>query len=446
MRPKRFNLQGVPLNNSITKLEDYRPPASPLPVEDGAVRAKGTNLWAKMAAITADVGRVPKNGYNDHYKYHFAKESDVVDAVKKACYDHNVSIRFGAIRETIEHIAVKTSKGNPATEVRLWVRMTVTNCDDPSEKFVEEFPGEAQDSGDKGIWKAVTGARKYALISTFLVSTGDDPENSGAGDGAAEQPRDAKQQRKATTKPPAIAPQEDSMAKQLHDGRVAIQKLIVDRKIGPDDVAAIWVDVAGNMANHDWKIVPIDLMRAFYAALSRRFPALKVVPSPEAIRSDQTAEIEKLWAHLPQQARYALVSKHTYGRARDLDKATAAEAELIWLELKTFDSYEEMATVVDTFSPPKAEKLDSPKPPARAAAPIEATAAPIDDEVLQSLRGNVSMLDMHELAYVAAQCGMGEHGLRAAIRMVTKRDMLTSGTFRSVLDFMEQRAREALEA
>ena len=38
------------------------------------------------------------------------------------------------------------------------------------------FYGVGQDSGDKGIWKAVTGAIKYIMTSTFLIPTGDDPE------------------------------------------------------------------------------------------------------------------------------------------------------------------------------------------------------------------------------------------------------------------------------
>jgi hypothetical protein len=36
--------------------------------------------------------------------------------------------------------------------------------------------GEGRDSGDKAPYKALTGALKYALIQTFLIATGDDPE------------------------------------------------------------------------------------------------------------------------------------------------------------------------------------------------------------------------------------------------------------------------------
>lgn len=38
------------------------------------------------------------------------------------------------------------------------------------------FYGEGFDKGDKGLYKAYTGAVKYYLANTFLVATGDDPE------------------------------------------------------------------------------------------------------------------------------------------------------------------------------------------------------------------------------------------------------------------------------
>ena len=36
--------------------------------------------------------------------------------------------------------------------------------------------GSGQDKGDKGPYKAYTGAQKYFLMKTFMIPTGDDPE------------------------------------------------------------------------------------------------------------------------------------------------------------------------------------------------------------------------------------------------------------------------------
>ena len=40
--------------------------------------------------------------------------------------------------------------------------------------------GEGLDTGDKAPYKAMTGALKYALLQSFLLATGDNPENEPA--------------------------------------------------------------------------------------------------------------------------------------------------------------------------------------------------------------------------------------------------------------------------
>lgn len=52
------------------------------------------------------------------------------------------------------------------------------------------WPGMALDSGDKALTKAITSAKKYALMVTFLLSTGVDLEDDGEADKpATRQPR-----------------------------------------------------------------------------------------------------------------------------------------------------------------------------------------------------------------------------------------------------------------
>ena len=41
--------------------------------------------------------------------------------------------------------------------------------------------GEGIDKGDKALYKAYTGAIKYYLANTFLIATGNEPENDGPG-------------------------------------------------------------------------------------------------------------------------------------------------------------------------------------------------------------------------------------------------------------------------
>ena len=45
------------------------------------------------------------------------------------------------------------------------------------EELSVRVAGEGADPGDKAPYKAMTGALKYALLQSFLLSTGDDPED-----------------------------------------------------------------------------------------------------------------------------------------------------------------------------------------------------------------------------------------------------------------------------
>ncbi|MGO9607791.1 MAG: hypothetical protein ACLQAT_31065, partial [Candidatus Binataceae bacterium] len=51
---------------------------------------------------------------------------------------------------------------------------------DSGEEIVAKVAGQGLDSGDKAPYKAMTGALKYALLQSFLLATGDDPEDERA--------------------------------------------------------------------------------------------------------------------------------------------------------------------------------------------------------------------------------------------------------------------------
>ena len=50
-------------------------------------------------------------------------------------------------------------------------------CKDSGEMIDGTYHGAGEDKGDKAIYKAITGALKYILTTSFLIPTGDDPEN-----------------------------------------------------------------------------------------------------------------------------------------------------------------------------------------------------------------------------------------------------------------------------
>lgn len=127
----------------------------------------GLTLQQKIARITGHVGTIQKKGYNAFHKYHYVTEGDLVGAVRQY-----LSAAGIAIIPDVESVSFyRENTENPLTEVI--IRYTVS---DGNEEFSFRMPGHGADKGDKGVYKAITGSQKYALMKLFKIETGDDPE------------------------------------------------------------------------------------------------------------------------------------------------------------------------------------------------------------------------------------------------------------------------------
>lgn len=123
------------------------------------------NLASKMVKVVGSVsGKVTKSGYNSHNKYAYIMEKDLLDAVREELTTNNV-----LITSSVESVS---REGDITT-----VRMKHVLVDADSGESMEVWSaGQGADKQDKGIFKAITGANKYFLMKTFLLSGNDDPE------------------------------------------------------------------------------------------------------------------------------------------------------------------------------------------------------------------------------------------------------------------------------
>lgn len=131
-------------------------------------------LAAKLAEVLEAVGYIPKNGTNTAQGYKFVTDADVLDTVRTALAARKVATAVSVTR--LEHVPYTTAKGSP--QFLATVEGTLTFLDGESDSRIDiPFVGAGADSGDKGAYKAITGGVKYALLKSFLIPTGDDPEN-----------------------------------------------------------------------------------------------------------------------------------------------------------------------------------------------------------------------------------------------------------------------------
>jgi CBS domain-containing protein len=120
------------------------------------------NLAQKMAAVMMAAETVAKRGKNTHFKYDYATEADIVRAVRETLAHEGVAV--------VPAVVARELRGNVTV---LTVEFTFT---DGISSLKTVVIGEGQDGADKGAYKALTGATKYAILKTFLIPTGDDPE------------------------------------------------------------------------------------------------------------------------------------------------------------------------------------------------------------------------------------------------------------------------------
>ncbi len=120
-------------------------------------------LMARMSAVMGRLERLPKNGWNDHFKYPFVTDADVSDAVRQALAAEGI-----AFLPSIEEVA---RDGN-----RTIAKFAFTFSCETGEVWMAKWMGEATDTQDKGFAKAATSALKYFLLKTFIISTGDEPD------------------------------------------------------------------------------------------------------------------------------------------------------------------------------------------------------------------------------------------------------------------------------
>lgn len=176
------------------------------------------NLYQRIAAIYADCENIPKNGFNSFQRYKYVTEADVTEHMRKLFAKHGV-----VLHTTIENIEMTEDKRERSTSrfYRIQVHYLLINIDIPTETLSSVFYGEASDTGDKGIYKAMTGAHKYFLMKTFCLGGDDDPENDSKDKPIKEEPRipfvPREEDKKKPGKQESIDKKKEASAKAIMD-------------------------------------------------------------------------------------------------------------------------------------------------------------------------------------------------------------------------------------
>lgn len=137
------------------------------------------SLYEKIQAVSIEVNNLEKDitvgsGSN---AYKAVSDKSVILAVKKAEEKYRI-LSIPCKQELISHevLTVQKKDGQAVLYVDN-IKMTTKIVDLDSQDIIEiESYGKGVDYGDKGLGKASTYARKYALLNAYKIATGEDPD------------------------------------------------------------------------------------------------------------------------------------------------------------------------------------------------------------------------------------------------------------------------------
>lgn len=162
-------------------------------------------LAAKLAEVMGEVGWIEKKGKNTFQNYEFVREVDIVAAVSEKLAARKVAIIPRVVN--LHYEPTTTAKGVAGMFAVVTMSYTFIDGDSGEVLEVQSVGAGTDQPGDKAFYKAQTGAKKYALTQTFLIATGDDPEDEQA-------EKQSRPTNKAPVKPPAVqkAPEQPASA------------------------------------------------------------------------------------------------------------------------------------------------------------------------------------------------------------------------------------------
>lgn len=146
----------------------------------GPLIGKLAALWAQVPRFTHDDRVGGRGGYG------FTSVDAIQDVLRPLMADagivmvpHSMTV---ITNEQVERIRTTDSGGEYTQYQFRAVLHTEWEVTDGTYVLIVPSIGEAMDTADKAMNKAMTAARKYALVNTYAISTGEDPDKERSGE------------------------------------------------------------------------------------------------------------------------------------------------------------------------------------------------------------------------------------------------------------------------
>lgn len=138
-------------------------------------------VYEKILNVMNEVGYLNKDGFVETGKgkgYKALTDEKVLTAIRPVMVKHRLIMLPVSMDHRRADEKVKDYQGNEKTNRITDVNMTfrIINVDDPKDYVDVVSSGTGVDTQDKGIGKSMTYAKKYAILNSFLIPSGEDTD------------------------------------------------------------------------------------------------------------------------------------------------------------------------------------------------------------------------------------------------------------------------------
>lgn len=135
------------------------------------------NLYQKINEVKKAVSYVKKDA-DVGGKYKAVSHDAVIASVRDAMIEHGIHATAPSLLEsTVVETGMATRSGAPIIRYEALYEIAFINTDDPTERDVVNIEAHANDEGDKAPGKAMSYAKKYAILKQFDIETGENDES-----------------------------------------------------------------------------------------------------------------------------------------------------------------------------------------------------------------------------------------------------------------------------
>lgn len=138
-------------------------------------KPKGNDFYQRLLNVFAGLGYLQKDKKNEHQKYRYLSESKIKEEVRNLFVANRIYFNYSSDEVSTYEIS-PTSSGTRQFVTTVKGTWKMVDADNPDHKEDGRWIGTGTDTGDKGLYKAITGGIKYVLNTNFLIPSGDDPE------------------------------------------------------------------------------------------------------------------------------------------------------------------------------------------------------------------------------------------------------------------------------